>query len=241
MLPAGYLPHILAELTVLDWVAAILLLSTWAISGHLIEKPPAWRPSVSALMRDHRREWMIQFLTREPRLFDANILATLRDSTAFFASSCMIAIGGCVALIGNVERLHSLAGQFEIGQTSAAIWDIKIILAMLIIVRGFLGFVWANRLFGYCAVMMATVPNDPEEPHSKSRSLAAAELNIIAAKHFNAGLRAIYFALGALGWFLGPWTFIIATLAVNWMVLRREFGSHSRRAMMAADCRSLPR
>ncbi len=52
-------------------------------------------------MKEYRRDWMRQFVTRQPRIFDATMIDSLRQGTAFFASACMIAIGGGVALIGN--------------------------------------------------------------------------------------------------------------------------------------------
>lgn len=52
------------------------------------------KPSVSVLMKRYRREWMRQFIERDPRIFDGNILSSLREGTAFFASACMIATGG---------------------------------------------------------------------------------------------------------------------------------------------------
>ena len=80
--------------------------------------------------------------------------------------------------------------------------------------------------------MMAAVPNDPAQPEALPRALAAAQVNIQAARNFNLGLRAVYFALGALGWLAGPWGLIAGTVVVTGMTLRREFASGSRRAIL---------
>jgi uncharacterized membrane protein len=95
-----------------------------------------------------------------------------------------------------------------------------------------LKFVWSNRLFGYCSVMMAAVPNDPEDPLAYHRAGQAAEINITAAKSFNRGLRSIYFALAALGWLLGPLALALATIATTMVLMRRDFASHSRAVML---------
>ena len=87
-------------LSAADVVALVLLALAWFGIGRLVERPPASRPSVSVLMKRYRREWMRQFLRRDPRIFDGNILTTLREGTSFFASACMIALGGGMALIG---------------------------------------------------------------------------------------------------------------------------------------------
>jgi uncharacterized membrane protein len=111
---------------------------------------------------------------------------------------------------------------------AAFIWQVKLLLVVLLLTHGFLKFVWANRLFGYCAVIMASVSNDTNDPYAYPRARQAAEINIRAAWNFNRGLRAIYYALGALAWLIGPWALLIATLAVTWLIWQREFGSHAR-------------
>lgn len=225
------LPQLPQSVSVLDVAAVLFLLVTWQLCGWLIESPPAWRPSVTALMRGYRREWMGQVVSRDPRVFDASIMASLRESTAFFASTTMIALGGGVALIGNVEWLHNVMGQFDVGSTAIEAWDVKIMLALVLVARAFLSFVWSNRLHGYCAIVMAAIPNDPADPRCALRVRQAAELNIAAARHFGAGLRTVYFSLGALGWLVGTWALLASTLVAIWWVMMREFASLSRRVM----------
>lgn len=219
-----------------DLVAVALLFAVWLGIGWLIESPPARTPSVSVLMVRFRHEWMLQLITRQQRIFDGNILQSLREGTSFFASACMIATGGLLALIGNTDPLRGLAQQFELGAGPALLWETKLLVTMFFVVNAFLKFVWAHRLFGYCAVMMAAVPNDPDHPEAIPRALQAADLNITAARNFNAGLRSVYFALASLTWLAGPWTLLIGTGVVVFVTWRREFASTSREVIM----RSLP-
>ena len=44
--------------------------------------------------------------------------------------------------------------------------------------------------------------------------MRTAEMTIVAGRHFTRGQRAFFFALGYLGWFVGPWVLIVATAAV---------------------------
>lgn len=232
----GYSPRMTSlfatfSLDALDGIALAVLILTWAVTGWLAEHPPASRPSVSALMAGYRREWMRQFVTRSPRIFDANIIDSLRQSTAFFASASMIAIGGGVALIGNVTTLEGLAHDLTLEAAGVRV-ELKIILVLVFLANALLKFVWAHRLFGYCAILMASVPNDVADPQAYPRADQAAEINITAAKSFNRGLQSIYFALAAITWLLGPWALIGATLVTCFVLLRREFASLSREVML---------
>ncbi|MFN4129837.1 MAG: DUF599 domain-containing protein [Paracoccaceae bacterium] len=220
------------SLNTIDGIALAVLILTWVLTGWLVEHPPKSRPSVSALMAGYRRDWMRQFVTRSPRIFDANIIDSLRQSTAFFASTSMIAIGGGVALIGNVTKLEGLAQDLTLEAAGVRV-ELKIILVLLFLANALLKFVWSHRLFGYCAILMAAVPNDPADPMAFPRAAQAAEINITAAKSFNRGLQAIYFALAAITWLLGPWALLAATALTCVVLLRREFASLSRVVMLA--------
>ncbi len=210
-----------------DLAALAVALGAWALTGLLIEHPPAARPSVHRIMQEYRRDWMRAFVTRQPRIFDATLIDSLRQGTAFFASASMIAIGGGVALIGNTAAIARLATELPLQPTGIDL-QLKLLLPLVFLANALLKFVWSHRLFGYCAVLMAAVPNDPKDPTALPRALQAAEINITAARSFNRGLRSIYFALAALAWLLGPWALLAATIATTAVLLRREFWSQSR-------------
>lgn len=220
--------------TLTDLIALALFLGLWLGLGWLIEHPPAHRPSVAVLMADLRRDWMRAFVTRQPRIFDATVLDSLRQSTAFFASACMIALGGGVALMGDAERLAGFAGDFTT-PPSRIVLEVKLVLVLVLVANGFLKFVWANRLFGYCAVLMASVPNAPDHPLSYTRAAQAAEINITAARSFNRGLQSVYYAIAALAWLAGPLALMVAAVMTAGMITRREFASASRRVILQAD------
>ncbi|MFZ1726585.1 MAG: DUF599 domain-containing protein [Albidovulum sp.] len=216
-----------------DIAALAFLLVGWLSIGYLVENPPVKHPSVAGLMSAYRREWMTEFVTRQPRIFDASIMDSLRQGTSFLASATMIAIGGCVALIGNAEQLSGVARDLTLSTAPAAVWETKIIVVLLFLSNALLKFVWAHRLFGYCAIIMAAVPNEIENPLCQTRAAQAAEINICAARGFNRGLRSIYFAMGALAWVLGPEALALATLATIFVLWRREFASESRKVLIA--------
>lgn len=218
----------LALFTPLDFTAVFTLFALWLLIGWRVEHPSANAPSVSRIMADYRREWMRQMITREPRIFDAHTVATLRQGTSFFASTSMIAIGGILALIGNSDNLVGVAEDITLLSHPPIVWEIKLLLVAFFLANAFLKFVWANRLFGYCSVIMAAVPNDATDPQAPVLAGKAAELNITAARSFNRGLRAVYFALASMCWLGGPLLLMAGAILTLIVIWRREFASHSR-------------
>lgn len=229
------LPPELSHFTVPDLVGVLLLLGVWIGMTFLIENAPLRWPSTSNLMADYRREWMVQFVDRDPRIFDSQVIGQLRQGTSFFASATLIAIGGALALLGDLERVMGLADDLSAGQRPMIVWEVKILLIVLFLVNAFLKFVWSNRLFGYCAVLMGAVPNQSDHPAALPRARKAGEINITAARGFNRGLRALYCALAATAWLLGAYPLIAAALVTALVLLRREFASASRAVLMQPD------
>lgn len=217
----------------LDIAALALLLVGWALIGWRIEATNGFKPSVSILMAEYRREWMRMMVARQMRMFDAQVLSTLRQGASFFASATMIAIGGGLALIGNAERLQGVAGDLTMTEEPIFVWEVKLLITVVFLANAFLKFVWSHRLFGYCAVLIAAVPNNENDPQALSSAAKAAEINITAARSFNRGLRSVYFALASAAWFLGALPFIFATCVTLAVLWRREFASQSRAILTA--------
>jgi Predicted membrane protein len=223
---------LLALLGPVDLAALLLVALSWYALGWRIEAMRSAKPSVTVLVSQYRREWMRQFVTRMPRMYDASVLATLRQSTNWLASTTLLALGGVLALIGNPEQLRGVAADLSLEAGTARAFETRLLLAVLFLSHAFLKFLWSNRLFGYTAIIMSTVPNEASDPLAYPRARQAAEINIRAAFNFNRGLRATYFALASLAWLLGPWGLIAATLMVSWLIWSREFASHSRAVLL---------
>ncbi|MEM6658286.1 MAG: DUF599 domain-containing protein [Pseudomonadota bacterium] len=215
-----------------DFVGLLLLIGAWLWIGWRIENASVLRPSVGMIMDNYRRDWMKEMVTRQPRVFDAQVIGTMRQGSTFFASTTMIGIGGGLALLGNTERLAGLAQDLALGTAPALVWEVKILIILLFLANAFLKYVWAHRLFGYSAVLMAAVPNDPQDPLAYPRAAQAAEICVTAARAFNRGLRATYFALAAGAWILGPVALVLATLMTLAVLFRREFASNSRQVLL---------
>ncbi|WP_288994786.1 DUF599 domain-containing protein [uncultured Gemmobacter sp.] len=226
------LPTLLLQFSPADMLAVAYTLAGVIVLQLAIERPNGRHPSVSVIMAYYRRDWMREFVTRQPRMYDASVLDGLRQGITFYASTCMLALGGGLALLGDTAPLEGLAVAFSLHDDPALVMKAKIVFILSFVVNGFLKFVWSHRLFGYCSLLMASVPNDPEHPAAYDRAARAAEVNITAAKNYNRGLRSVYFAIGALGWLVGPWGLFLTMTATFATLIRREFASQSRAAML---------
>ncbi len=60
----------------------------------------------------------------------------------------------------------------------------------------------------------------------------AADMNIIAAMNFNAGLRTVFLSIGYLGWFVNAFVFMATTTLIILVLLRRQFFSEARAALL---------
>lgn len=227
MLHAALPSTLLATLHLADLAGLAVLVAAWGAIGWLSENPRG-RVSVTVLMEQVRRDWMREYVRRDNRIADAQIISSLRQGTSFFASTSFLAIGGVLALIGNAAPIAGLAEQIGQERQPILLWQIRLVPTALMLTHAFLKFVWANRVFAYCSVMMAAVPSDPTDPEAMPRAMRAAALNIRAALNFNRGLRSLYFALASLAWLAGPLWLAGATAIVTLALWRREFASMPR-------------
>ncbi|MEO9518596.1 MAG: DUF599 domain-containing protein [Paracoccaceae bacterium] len=216
----------------LDYISLALLVLTWLLIGWRIEHSSTKNPSTSRLIADYRRAWMVEMITRDPRIFDAQIVSSLRQGTAFFASTALISLGGTLAVLGNTERLTVVASDLSQIESPVFVWEIKLLVIVLFLTNAFLKFVWANRLFGYTSVVMAAVPNDLSDPSCAHKAYQTGEISVLAAQSFNRGLRSVYFALASAAWLAGPYALIGATVVTLLVIWRREFASRSRKVLL---------
>lgn len=184
------------------------------------------RMTLFSAMRDKREMWMRQMLLRENRVVDVNIMATLMRSVSLFASTTIFILAGLMAILGASDKAQALLGDLPFAVTaSQTLWEIKILLLLVIFVYAFFKFAWALRQFNYCIVLIGAAPplEQATQPHALSFATEAAEVITLSVHNFNRGLRAYYFGLATLSWFLHPVFFAVATLWVVGVLYRREF------------------
>lgn len=224
-------------LTTPDIAALAFFLAVWLLYAQSIEGRLFSRESLTSAMNRQRDAWMHTMARRELRMIDTSIMIGLQQGTAFFASTSLIALGGCLALLQQADKvLVVLADLPLIDGPVRGVFELKLLGLTVLLAYSFFKFAWSYRLFNYCSILIGAVPVLRDEiDQSEQTELAvqrAARMNILAGKHFNTGLRGIFFAIGYLGWLVGPLVFVIATLLVLGVLVRRQYFSAARQAVL---------
>ena len=228
-------------MTTVDLFALLFFLGCWFLFDSIVigRFRLVSRRSLTEVMSIHRKRWMLNALTRDLKIIDTQIMAGLQNGTAFFASTSIFAIGGCFALMGEADTAQSLFQDLPLLTPSTrAAFEMKAGGLAAIFGYSFFKFGWSYRLFNYNTILFGSLPMmaETERDREKAERLAEriAEINIIAARHFNTGLRAIFLSIGYLGWFLGPYAFIATTAFVFMILMRRQYFSDARKTVIAA-------
>ncbi|HZL31359.1 MAG TPA: DUF599 family protein [Pseudolabrys sp.] len=222
--------------TLPDDLALGWFVGCWIVYSLIIEKNAHGRGGLNAHMNGYREHWMAQLLAREVRIVDSQVTAALQNGTAFFASTSLIAIGGTLTLLRATEQVLTVIESLPLSvPTTLAMWELKIMGLAIIFVYAFFKFAWAYRLFNYLAIMIgaAPLPSEKDTPEARAFAYRASRLCAEAGLNFNRGQRAFFFALGYLGWFLGPLELALSTTGVVIVMWRRQFFSESRKAFDA--------
>ncbi len=219
-----------------DILAVAFFILEWLVYAITLEHTAYGRDSLSARMNVYREVWVRRLLDRDARMLDMQIMGSLQNGTAFFASTSLFAIGGSLALLRAGTDAATVLKRLPIDLSpSAHLWEVKCVGLVLICVYAFFKFAWAYRLFNYVAILFGAMPpaSQRDTPEAEAHVVRTARLFEAAGRHFNRGQRAFFFALGYLGWFISPYVLFMTTTAVVVVTWRRQFASNAWRAMGA--------
>ena len=179
-------------------------------------------------MDEFRVHWMMAMLQRELRIIDTSIVGNILHGVAFFASTSILLVGGLIAALAAGDQAIAVLSDLPFSAaTSRSSWEIKVLLLVGIFVHAFFKLAWAFRLFVNCSVLIGAAPLPPAPATVVEQYAGCAGYALsLASEHYNAGLRAFFFALAAIWWLLNPIAFLVATSVVLLVLYRREF--HSR-------------
>ena len=222
----------------IDYLALAFFVMLWGCFNWLSSFERTFsRVSVTRAMAIHRANWIRNSLTRDLKMIDTSIMAGLQNGTAFFGSTSLLALGSSFALLGATDQAQALFADLpQIFHGDRIAFEIKVAGLSAIFAYSFFKFGWSYRLFNYCSIMFGTLPmhaefhKDPEAGYRAAESVIA--MNIIAAKNFNAGLRALFLSIGYLGWFVNAYVFAAMSLFVFVVLVRRQFYSDAREALL---------
>ncbi|MFL6622475.1 MAG: DUF599 domain-containing protein [Sulfurifustis sp.] len=218
------------DLPVSDVVSLAWFIAIWVGYTFYTDHGVPRQHSLRASMHRNRYRWMTQLLQRENRIVDAQVLGQLGQGTTFFASTTLLILVGLFTVIGSIDEAVGALRRIPFaGRITLAQWELKLLTMLVIFVHAFFKFTWALRQFNYCAVLVGAAPLKDSVDEEWVRRTAW--LSTLASKDFNQGLRAYYFALAVLAWFISPWIFMAATALTVSVLYWREYHSEALRTL----------
>jgi uncharacterized membrane protein len=221
-----------------DLVALVTFLVLWTGYSWITDRARFFnRVSLTRAMSSQRALWIRGAMRRDLRMIDTQIMAGLQNGTAFFASTSILALGGCFALLGATEQVFAIFSDLPyVFRGSRAGFELKVGGLACVFGYAFFKFGWSYRLFNYCSILFGAIPMIGDIHKDPAAADLAADkvirMNILAAKHFNMGLRAIFLSIGYLGWFVSPYLFMATTVGIIIVLIRRQFFSEARLAVL---------
>ena len=214
--------------TYLDVIALLWFVSIW--SGYFLftSKKRNNKPNLQYYLDFWRESWALSLTKRSNRIMDSQVINALIQKETFFASTTILILASTIALMGLRDEVNSMVVDIPIIQFSTtALWEIKVSILIVIFIYAFFKFSWSIRQHTYSAILLGSIPEpDTDEEAARDQALRLARLSSLGAENFNDGIRAYYFALAELSWFINPWVFMLASTWVVGVLYRREY--HSR-------------
>jgi len=213
-----------------DWAALTLFVVGWFGYATFARWRARSERTILSSTNHYRKLWMHQVTFRDQRIVDAAVVQNLSSSPSFWASTTILILGGLLAILGTSEKATEVFRDMPFAvRTTQLAFDLKILLLLAVFVFAFFRFTWSMRVYSFGALMMAAAPNvnvfDSGEANRAEFADRAGRLMGMAAESFADGLRAYYMSFAALAWFFSPLAFALGTLAVLWVLYRREFRS----------------
>ncbi len=225
---ADAIPGSLPAIPFLDILGFGWFMSMWVGYALFADRKGTVSRPATLVMHDHRVRWMERMLDRDNRMADINIVTAHMRSGMLFASITILIIAGVMTILGNLGKAREVTSNLSFAvEASREMWEIKVIVLMLIFVYAFFKYAWCLRQFNFALIFIGAAPL-PEEVNARERKdypERGARLVNRGISTFNRGLRAYYFGLATLAWFIGPFYLAAAALWVVAVLYRRDFRS----------------
>jgi len=204
----------------------------WFVYNYGVPLVEKRRPSLSVIMSMQRRRWVANATRRESPL-DAILSANIMGSVSFLASTSVLLILAVFAAMGQVSSV--MEALESVGMTTnytPADLQLHFVVMLAIFVLSFFAFTLALRQFNHFCIMIGAMDHTGQVTEAEIDAIA--QLNAMAAKNFNNGIRAYYFSVATVAWFASPWLAIAASIVTVGFLIHREFFSSAHRVAASA-------
>ncbi len=190
------------------------------------------RPSLSVIMNMQRRRWVAN-ATRRESPFDAILSGNIMGSVSFMASTSVLLVLAVFAVFGQLPALMEALDSLSLDR-SYSVFDVQVHLVVMLamFVQAFFAFTLSLRQFNHFCIMLGALDHD--RVTSDEEIDAIARMNGLGARNFNSGIRAYYFSVATVAWFVSEWLAVAVCLATVLTLAHREFFSSSHRTAASA-------
>lgn len=190
------------------------------------------RPSLSVIMNMQRRRWVANASRRESP-FDAILSGNIMQSVSFLASTAVLLVLAVFAVFGQLPTLMAALESLSFERTySVADVQIHLVVMLALFVLAFFAFTLSLRQFNHFCIMLGAIDHSVATPDDEVDAIA--RMNALGAKNFNSGIRAYYFSVATVAWFVSEWLAIAACLVTIFILAHREFFSTAHRTAALA-------
>ena len=213
-------------LGIADAFAVVWFLAAWIGYGWFSERSRWAQNGLQDVGDQHRLRWARQLVRREMRMTDAALVGNLMQSVSFYASTTIYIIAGLLAVLGALDQVIRFAADLPFArESSRALSEVKLLLLLMVFVVAYFKFTWSLRQFNLLSILIGASPWLRPGHGDETIVKRLATANSLAGDEFNRGIRAYYFGIAAVAWFIQPWLFIAVTTVVVIVLYRRDFSS----------------
>lgn len=233
------------DFTVLDILSFCWFIVTWIGYSIFARQAAKTRNSLSSVLYRFRKEWVEKLSRAGMSEVDAELLGSLEKQVSFFASTSLLILASLVTVLSTSSEIFmNLTTLSFVKIVSVQVIQMKLMLLIIIFTYAFFTFTWSIRQYGFCFILFGSSFNnvkyfkeevDVFRATNVERNFdSVAKVLDRAAHSYNYGLRAYYFALAALGWFINSWFFMFACAMTLFVLYRREFKSSTLEALVTS-------
>ncbi|MDB5615369.1 MAG: hypothetical protein JWQ22_3022 [Devosia sp.] len=213
-------------------ISTLLPLLCYFAYNIIVPQVEKLRPSLSVIMNMQRRRWVANAAVRESP-FDAILSGNIMGSVSFLASTAVLLILAIFAVFGQLPALMAALNSASLHRVyTVTEVQLHLVVMLTMFVLAFFAFTLALRQFNHFCIMLGAI--DHSSPISDEEIDAITRMNALGAKNFNSGIRAYYFSVATVAWFVSEWLPIATCAATILILAHREFFSSSHRTAASA-------